>query len=94
MPYLIYNIHVCRLLVDWRNSYNRGEASDGSGTAHGGGRNPHRTAASDASLTRFENEKAFLVRKLSARDEPTDAGSDRSRLSNEIINLSQCTCFF
>ncbi len=68
MPYLIYNIHVSRLLVDRRNSYNRGEASDGSGTAHGGGGRTHRTA-SDASLTRFENEKVFGAQ--TERDEPT-----------------------
>lgn len=38
MPYLIRNIHVSRPLVDGRNSYSRGEASVGSGTARGGGR--------------------------------------------------------
>lgn len=36
MPYLICNIHVSRPFVDGRNSYNRGEAGIGGGTARGG----------------------------------------------------------
>lgn len=89
MPYLIYNIHVSRLLVDRRNSYNRGEASDGSGTAHGGG--TYRTAASDASLTRFENEKVFGAQ--TERDEPTDADRCRAMRSLTCHNVRASSSF-
>lgn len=81
MPYLIYNIHVSRLLVDRRNSYNRWEASDGGGTAHGGGGKIDRTAsvASRASRRRF-----FVSPRA---DESTDADRKRAMRSLTCHNL-------
>jgi len=81
MPYLIYNIHVSRLLVDRKNSYNR-EASDGSGTARAR-RGWEDLRNSVTCVTRLE--KAFLVRKK--RDELTDTDRNRAVTSLTCHNL-------